>query len=916
MGMIEFGDFSGGLWLNGPADQAPPNSMRRNRGVHKTRGNSILRSRAGLQFLAAVDFGQRITSMCEFDGGLWLGTDAGKLYEFKNGVVSLVFEGFTANRKLRFSVAPPNENILDALFIANGGTGLKKVLNRADHTRLADLWGIPAPPNGFQVVKGDRKSKSVEPFTHGAVSWVVTAPTLGTVVDAEHADLGIEMVPVTGAVFEITHVLDTPIDLTSFTATAFDPFVLNDKLDYLILDIRASDHNRVEFIQVGLDLGIGADAGMFKTDFAAASIVVNDTDVAAISDPRDNVILTQFGRASGNRIVSYADAQRELKSKGLSPDFLTITQRGLPSGQEALPIFSGAKKLPPKSGQWLSVQVPLANLITNRSGTGGSFAAVTAIRLIVKSRQVDETPADPAPLLKVEFTNIRLEGGYGTSGSYPVQITYFNSLTGNRSNPNSVPVLVDEVDRHPFVLSGLPYTNLPDGVDTVEIWRPLGNQFILVVAAQVKVSELATPLGGLAPGQYFDRAADILAFNLRPGFMEGEGTLIQTEVSSPIVQSSDSADVIVPVGATIKFTGIDGTFLVLNKPGDLIFTLDRPPTSDDAPLNRIFRWRVDDPVLGQVDQTTLSLSNNPPEATFTDAVYHSGRMFWLSGDEGKRGNLYFSPVGLPESIESFATVVNDEEELQKVVKWNDSIWAFSRSKVYELKELEVNGFTFREVYGAPGTHLPESVISTPLGVMYQAADGIRRFDGVTSTLVNQALSPVFRGENVADIGPVNTQAAGVDTQEFMITDGTETLALSLEGGKWRDLGLALDSFFFSPSRTLMLCGRDEKVFVLEPAGQVDDDGTVIPIVWETAAKRGDASQREIIKRFYLDALLSDQSISITAIYEDREEPVGVARGSGREMLEFPVLHPGRIIGIRLSGHLAAPIQVYRIAAEV
>lgn len=62
----------------------------------------------------------------------------------------------------------------------------------------------------------------------------------------------------------------------------------------------------------------------------------------------------------------------------------------------------------------------------------------------------------------------------GLQGTYKYRITYFNSVTGNRSNPSPATQVAENVNRGYIQLTNLP-PSLDTQVDMTEIWRTVGN---------------------------------------------------------------------------------------------------------------------------------------------------------------------------------------------------------------------------------------------------------------------------------------------------------------------------------------------------------------------------------------------------------------------------------------------------------
>ena len=92
----------------------------------------------------------------------------------------------------------------------------------------------------------------------------------------------------------------------------------------------------------------------------------------------------------------------------------------------------------------------------------------------------------------------------------------------------------------------------------------------------------------------------------------------------------------------------------------------------------------------------------------------------------------------------------DDDPTQRGVVWNGSLYIFTSSALYQI--VGTNPFTFRKVYGAPGTLWPDSVVPTPYGIVYLAHDSLRLFNGALSLpFAQEAVNLLFKGETLEDV---------------------------------------------------------------------------------------------------------------------------------------------------------------------
>ena len=190
--------------------------------------------------------------------------------------------------------------------------------------------------------------------------------------------------------------------------------------------------------------------------------------------------------------------------------------------------------------------------------------------------------------------------------------------------------------------------------------------------------------------------------------------------------------------------------------------------------------------------TVLPVDSGPPKDTFEDcAGPHDGRMWWgRDTASGVEGRIYYSPVGKAESVEGFIDVTESDNGVQKIIPWSGNMYAIAKTSFFEISGSGAEAvFTIRELSASPGTTQPFTVVATPIGIMYQAQDGIMVFDGTVSKRVkmDQIIS-IFKGETTEGIAACNGTSATVTEQEYIISDGTTTLAYNIIREIWLKFG--------------------------------------------------------------------------------------------------------------------------------
>lgn len=918
--------------------------MRRTRGLHPIRERS-LKSRWGLaQLHDGGGVSGKINSIVKFADSLWFGTDAGVLYRLKDGVVTSVVEGFDGT-PLRFVITSPSGGLPDQLFVSGGGqaVGLIKVSKDME----VKPWGIRAPKDGFQVQVLPPRRRQVtstifnEFGGHPQHDWhVVPIPGGGSPVIA-NSDLApgaaIRMLMRPSRLSHVRRILPTPVDLTQLDPSSYDKFPGSSDLDYIAVRVWVDNPNLIDFIQIGLDLTGGGDEGEYLTDYYTALVTVEPRDVL---DPtgKDVRPLSELLGARTRPLyrlpdgtltpVQFAVLAGFIDTLPVAAHVRRVVVRRTKGEAEILPFFA-PQQIKLMAQTWSDIKIAKAGF--HRSGVDENLtmAAVTAVSLFVHTREVDPQTGQKlssSDTIIAHFQDFRLEGGYGTKGpTYFHQITYRDSTTGNRSNPNPTPVATPEattgiprhsVDRSPFLLTGLPIEDVPPGVDEIEIWRSLGDGSDLFLSKREKIADLqqARPELGLGVAESFDGTADVYDFNRRVPVV-APGTLAVHSGTPDIVTFSDAmVAAFVVVGDHIIIE--DRLYEVIDRPGPTEAKLDKAVVGVVGdPTALPFRWNSGLSDLGTLDGTPLPLDNVPPMPFFEDVVLHAGRMWWLSSQSHLRGRLFFSPLGRPESMEDFREVASDEEQLVRLVAWNGSLWVFSRSHIYQVDSGD-DPILLREVAGSPGTNAPYTVVPTPLGVFYQAKDGVRLFDGVGAPLIDEALAPLFAGESVEGIPAFEGVFATHSENEYFISDGHTTLAYDFSTRRWREVGRPLAALHYVEEEQRVVAGLGNQLVEVEMENVTDDGGSPISIEWESPSFLVANGERVLVRRVLIDWVANGQYVRPTVVLDgSREVSLPPITGpDARTVTELPLSEEARLVGVRLTGEVLRTVEV--IAMEV
>lgn len=822
--------FTGGLVVQTPRDASPPGTLRRGAGLALTAAAAAVSRWGLLALIENVDLPRRSV---RFNGSRYY--QAGSSFYDPSGTV--LFSGFTSLRAASVVVAPVSLAKPDYLFIATNN-GMKKV---SPAGVLSD-WGIAPFGDDWTVAAGTREAKVIDALdatTGWSALGTTGAPSASTDrIEGTHsvtfttADLTF-----TGAIYSI--VKDITIDLTAHTGGAF-----SGPEDYIALWVKLNEPLTTEYVLIGFALGAVYSAGIAADEFTTTARfdagVPNILTIAGISSDRTE------------------DEQRALVADTAATVPVTLNtaptttiQRTHGRSAQADYVQASQTTIPPVGSRWHRLRIPKAAF--TRSGTGAyTWANVKSVKLgiksIVRDKAIGVTSALPLPI--AYFDDLRLEGGYGTRGTYRFYITAKNSTTGNESQPNPTYKQVEDVDRQPFAWV-LPTTHPDTQVDTIVGYSPLGDGGVYFKRFEVLLADLP------GSGAYTDEVADA------PGMLSG--------------------------------------------------------STDIAYL--------------QTDE--LRFDNIKPEGHYADACGpHLGRI-WMTRDvtvadsatatTGRGSRVYYTRAGYVEGVQGFVSIGNDDELCQRLVIWNRNIYVLTRRGMWQLAGVD-EPFIPLQIRNVPGTRYADSVAATPFGIVYEADDGIRVFNGTTAPLAIDAIAGIFRGETLEGITAwAGSLCAAAGLDYYYVSDGVTLLHLD-STGRWRNVGVtgasALD---FEPSTGLFIVGvaqgtgENQTFSVLESEGALTD-GTgaeAIAVEWEPAHVRlSDTDQAMILRRVSIDIDLAGQTLTPTLIVDGVEVALAPITNTTRGVIEIAQNRPCRLLGLRLAGSVSARVTWYGADPDV
>lgn len=318
-----------------------------------------------------------------------------------------------------------------------------------------------------------------------------------------------------------------------------------------------------------------------------------------------------------------------------------------------------------------------------------------------------------------------------------------------------------------------------------------------------------------------------------------------------------------------------------------------------------------------LETVQLQTDNDPPQAAWREAWVHDFQMWWC-GDRtpGAEGRAYYAPIGRPESVLGFVEVSNTDDPTQVGFSWAETNWVMTEKNIYRIEGV-AEPFVARKVGQCPGTTHPKTVRATPKGILYQAFDGVRLFNGNTSELVAfDQLGPIFRGQSLENLAPLVGVIGEFAKDEYVISDESQTLALNLTSGTWRDLGIGCKAFYSEEDTSDFVASFNFGVYSLEDYGTVLDGADAIDIEWEAGGKLLDISQDTTVQRIFLDIDTGGQLLTPTLILDNTELDLPTFLTNAREVVEYSVGRTCRLVSVRVTGAIEQRVKLYGLEMDL
>lgn len=347
-----------------------------------------------------------------------------------------------------------------------------------------------------------------------------------------------------------------------------------------------------------------------------------------------------------------------------------------------------------------------------------------------------------------------------------------------------------------------------------------------------------------------------------------------------------------------------GAFFLDQVLNDNVTTILTDNYLDNLPLGGSFTTNT-------LQATELPIDNTLPDDTFSDALIDGLVSFWLSRESGKQGRLYYSPPGRPEGVRGYLTITNDNDACQRIVSWNGR-YVFTLRGVYKISGQDP--YSRLQVTGVPGVPAQNArtVTPSPYGIFYQAADGLRLFDGARSELIQfDKIGSIFRGETLEYFPAFEGIYAAFARNQLFISDGSRTLCLNYITNVIRELGIGLTALFYEEDTKLLLGALSTGVYILED----ESASTFSHFDIETGSLQLSTSKNDVVKRIRIKGQWAGQVISPSLILDDVETALPPFTITD-ETVEYAVGLPARSVSVRLQATLTEPIVVEQIEVDL
>lgn len=317
-----------------------------------------------------------------------------------------------------------------------------------------------------------------------------------------------------------------------------------------------------------------------------------------------------------------------------------------------------------------------------------------------------------------------------------------------------------------------------------------------------------------------------------------------------------------------------------------------------------------------MENLELPLDNVRVFDTFRDVLYDAGVTFWLDSASGRKGRVYYSPADRHEVTAGHIDVTDDDDPLMKLVTYNGIRYVFAEGGVYRIEGLQA--YRTRKVENIPGVMDAQrfTVTRVPEGILWQANDGIRLFDGARTELIaDERIGTLFRGETHEGIPPFEGTCATYARNEYLISDGTTTLAFNRSTGQIRSLGFGCSALYYEDDTDTLLAALSDGVYAIEEEDITTDNGTAITCAITTPAIALEEQWGSYVHRVYIKANTHGAQCFPTLTLGNASLPLPpFISTSDEDVLEYPIGRTAPWARIALQG--TAPLEIFKIWLDI
>lgn len=235
----------------------------------------------------------------------------------------------------------------------------------------------------------------------------------------------------------------------------------------------------------------------------------------------------------------------------------------------------------------------------------------------------------------------------------------------------------------------------------------------------------------------------------------------------------------------------------------------------------------------------IEVDNDIPAITSMTGIAGPGAfncIFIASGN-----TVYYSKPGRPESFPAlyYFTVGTPNDTIMALVDWAGLVYIFTKTAVYLVQGTDPDTFFPVKTMASRGLSARHAIQATEKGIIYLSYDGLYAFNGQAEIcLTRDKVDPLFRGETVNSISPVNIEQiaqcwlayfngrAFLGYPDSTYTTPNKVLVYDFDSFKFSifDYNLQFNSVFVDIFNNRLLAGSTTGLLIRLETGE-DDNGS-------------------------------------------------------------------------------------------